>query len=201
MSDTFGKLDPALLLEASRVLNAAGEPYRNIAVVVSELAKDSVKAPGKADAKIRAAILCDAVALRLSGRAPGGYEAALKLLDEVDPSQSEDNGARALILRALANGQKYKSLSAGAAAARDLQTIAARIAEDLAQAIRAKPENLDFNRHFWAPDAPPQATPSGRPGDPEDDLRLVLERETVVQDVIPAYARTMAGRRDPGTRD
>ena len=95
--------DPKLLLEAARVFNAAGRDYKTIAEVVAELA---LEARDKADEpEVRAAIIGDAVALRLSGRISGGYQSALELVKDI--REDDDWDGRLHLLRAFANGQKY----------------------------------------------------------------------------------------------
>ena len=67
--------DPAMLIEVARVLNAAGELVGAVALVEAALQQVAT-----AEAAVQAAIIGDAVALHLSGRVPGGYQAALGLL-------------------------------------------------------------------------------------------------------------------------
>jgi hypothetical protein len=190
MTDAPQTQDPALLLEASRVFNAAGPSGRAIAEVVSDLA---VKAIDKSDPKTAAAILCDAAALRLSGRVRGGFDEALKLLDQVDPASSEDGGGRVDMLRALALGQKYRAMKEGKsdaeilALAPDLKDLAQKAREALASAFKKRPSLLENNRHFWDPNArdahlKPKGAAVG-PGlasvkdnrDKEDDLQMMFE--------------------------
>jgi hypothetical protein len=186
MSGADSHNDAGLLLEASRVFNAAGSKYRKIAEVVSDLA---VAAKDPADDNTRTAILCDAAALRLSGRVPGGYEAALKLLADAKPDKSEDNGARVFLLRAFAYGQKYKALARTPRSDRstEVNTILNGVLEDLRsnlqKAVDQRPSLAAANRHFWDKNA---SIRSGvRPdGDQEDDLEAAFEEHPELRTIM-----------------
>jgi hypothetical protein len=186
MSGADSHNDAGLLLEASRVFNAAGSKYRKIAEVVSDLA---VAAKDPADDNTRTAILCDAAALRLSGRVPGGYEAALKLLADAKPDKSEDDGARVFLLRAFAYGQKYKALARTPQSARsaEVNTIVNGVLEDLRsnlqKAVDQRPSLAAANRHFWDKDAPIRS--GVRPdGDQEDDLQAAFEEHPELRTIM-----------------
>lgn len=190
MTDAPQTQDPALLLEAARVFNAAGPNGRAIAEVVSDLA---VKAIDKSDPKTAAAILCDAAALRLSGRVRGGFDEALKLLDQADPASSEDGGGRVDMLRALALGQKYRAMKGGKsdaeiqALAPELKAVVDQAREALASAFRKRPSLLEANVHFWDSNARDAhlkskgaavasgAAPAKDNKDREDDLQMMFE--------------------------
>jgi hypothetical protein len=161
-------LDPSLLLEASRVMNAAGPDYANAAKLVSGWALKNVS---KADPETRAAIVGDAAALRL--RVPGSYEKALELLTDIDGKECPDDDGRLHVLRALANGQKYKALKRAGKAGRDeLDNLKKQIREDLAVAFKRDPTVKQDNRGYWVP---PSSTEEGAvTGDAEDDLREVF---------------------------
>jgi hypothetical protein len=155
MSDTRPPTsDPRLLLEAARVFNAAGRDYRAAAEVVAELA---LQARGDAEPQVRQAIIGDAAALRLSGRVPGGYQAALEYLKPIGDTETEDKEGRLHLLRALANGQKYKDTKE----ARD--KLRGEIIADLKIALSRNPRLRRALPHFWQPPAEGE--------DPEDDLR------------------------------
>lgn len=166
MSETRARLtDPRLLLEAARVFNAAGTDYKTIAEVVAESA---LQARDKADPTVRDAIIGDAVALRLSGRVPGGYRAALELLNEMGP----DADGRLHLLRALANGQKYKEARLAGKPKDDPELIALRrqIRDDLESAFSKNERLRVANQRFWQPAAVAPAA-----GDREDDLSDVYK--------------------------
>jgi hypothetical protein len=173
--------DPHLLVEAARVFNAAGADYRSAAELVAELALKAVQNFTSEDKKdrskleIRRAAYGDAAALRLSGRIPGGYREALKLLDEImgstDPDPDPDG--RLHLLRALARGQGYKELKSQNRGEAELQPLRDPIAEDLEIAFQHH-DNLfqkkdvlkNANRRFWQPE-PGQVD--------EDDLKAAYE--------------------------
>src|ERR1700744_2661024 len=104
-SEPVKSINPDLLLEASRVMNAAGAEYANAARLVSGWAVQSL---AKAAPLTRAAILGDAAALCL--RTPGHYDEALEKLQQIDTPDCPDPDGRLHMLRALANGQKYTAL-------------------------------------------------------------------------------------------
>jgi hypothetical protein len=151
MSDTrSATTDPQLLLEAARVFNAAGRDYRGAAEVVAELALQSKE---KAEPPVRQAIIGDAAALRLSGRVLGGYQAALELLEPI----GDDPDGRLHLLRALANGQKYKETPQEARG-----QLRDRIIADLKITLSRDPRLRRTISHFW------QSTLEGAV--PEEDL-------------------------------
>jgi hypothetical protein len=157
MSDTrSATTDPRLLLEAARVFNAAGRDYRTAAEVVAELA---LQARDNAEPQVRQAIIGDAAALRLSRRVPGGYQAALELLEPIGDAEEEDHEGRLHLLRALANGQKYKDATEARDQLRD------KIIADLRIALSRNPRLRRALPHFWQPPSLGE--------DPEDDLRAV----------------------------
>jgi hypothetical protein len=149
-----------LLLEAARVFNATGADYKTIAEVVAESA---LQARDKADPTLRDQIIGDAVALRLSGRVPGGYRAALGLLNEMGP----DADGRLHLLRALAEGQKYKEARLAGKPKDDPELVELRrqIREDLEYAFSKNERLRAANQRFWHP-APATLVA----GDREDDL-------------------------------
>jgi hypothetical protein len=155
--------DPKLLLEAARVFNAAGQDYKRIAEVVAQLA---LAARDKtADAPVRNAIIGDAAALRLSGRVDGGYQSALELLKDI----RDDSDGRLHLLRALANGQKYRDVKTGRLQDGTVVVdLSKQIREDLAFAFDRNEAMLAANRHFWQPDPADLAM-----ADREDDLAVV----------------------------
>jgi hypothetical protein len=139
-------LDPSLLLEASRVMNAAGPDYANAARQVSDWALKNIS---KADPETRAAIIGDAAALRL--RVPGHYAEALDLLTNIDSQQCPDPKGRLLMLRALANGQKYKALkSSGKASPDERSGLQKQIRDDLTIAFSRDDTLKRDNQGYWA---------------------------------------------------
>jgi hypothetical protein len=162
-------LDPDLLLEASRVMNAAGEEYANATRLVSDWALKSLPKAGPAT---RAAILGDAAALRL--RTPGHYDEALEKLQEIDNPQCPDPDGRLHMLRALANGQKYTALKEKNKTAQKpedktsesiLSQLRQQIREDLATAFQRDKTARRDNQGYWQP-------PTTAEGEiAEDDLR------------------------------
>jgi hypothetical protein len=175
--------EPRLLLEAARVFNAAGTDYKTIAEVVAESA---LLARDKADPTVRDAIIGDTVALRLSGRVPGGYRAALELLDQMGP----DADGRLHLLRALAEGQKYKEAQLGGKPKDDpeLAGLRRQIREDLEHAFSKNERLRAANQRFWQP-AP--ATPAT--GDREDDLWDVYNDDPDFQALVdPLRSLTFA---------
>jgi hypothetical protein len=180
MSDTrSATTDPKLLLEAARVFNAAGRDYRGAAEVVAELA---LQAKGAAEPRVQQAIIGDAAALRLAGRVPGGYRAALELLKSID----DDQDGRLHLLRALANGQKYKQTPQDARG-----PLRAKILADLKIAVDRNPELRRTLPHFWRPS--PAALVEG--ADPEDDLQAVyLDDPRSLEELIkPPAAGSSSG--------
>jgi hypothetical protein len=172
--------DPELLVEAARVFNAAGREYRTAAELVAEMAlkavqnlsSDDKKDPKKQ--KARRAAYGDAAALRLSGRVPGGYQAALGLLNAIiDTEKDPDPDGRLHLLRALAKGQSYKDLRSKDPHDPQLKDLRDQIHDDLAAAFqrhydlfKEKDQMKKANRHFWQPE-PGQVD--------EDDLKLAYE--------------------------
>jgi hypothetical protein len=166
-------LDPSLLLEASRVMNAAGPQYANATRLVSDWAVQNL---AKADPPTRAAILGDAAALRL--RTPGHYDDALEKLQEIDSPNCPDLDGRLHMLRALANGQKYTALKKKNETAQKpedrtpetaLIQLRQKIREDLAVAFKRDETAKRDNERYWKP-------PTTEKGDvAEDDLRQVYD--------------------------
>jgi hypothetical protein len=175
-------LDPDFLLEASRVMNAAGPEYSHATRLVSDWALQNL---AKADPPARAAILGDAAALRL--RTPGHYDDALEKLQEIDSPNCPDPDGRLHMLRALANGQKYTSLkrkNAKAQKAEDetpetaLIQLRQKIREDLAVAFQRDNTTKRDNKGYWKP-------PTTEKGDiAEDDLRQVYDDDPEFQKLV-----------------
>jgi hypothetical protein len=163
-----GTSDPRLLLEAARVFNAAGPDYRKVAEVVAELA---LQARDKAEPEIRRMIIGDGVALRLSGRVPGGYREALELLKAIGDKKDDDPDGRLHLLRALARGQMYRDeREAGKSEdAPALAELRADIRKDLEFAFAQDNTLRVENRLFWQ--AAPASLAEGC--DRQDDLRAV----------------------------
>jgi hypothetical protein len=137
-----------LLLEAARVFNAAGPDYRTVAAVVAERA---LKAIAKAEPDVHRAILGDAVALRLSDRVPGGYQASLELLKDIREVKEDDPEGRLHLLRALARGQMYLQERRAGKPASDaaLDTLRRQIRQDLTFAFAQNPALKAENAGFW----------------------------------------------------
>lgn len=181
--------DPKLLLEAARVFNAAGPDYRTVAEVVAEQA---LKAVAKAEPAVRQAILGDAVALRLSGRVPGGYQASLELLKDIRDVKEDDPAGRLHLLRAFARGQMYRKERADNPNKDDpaLTNLRAEIRKDLKFAFAQNAELKAENSGFW--DA------KGSPFPPADrDLEAVYKddpefRVLVCPKVPPAEQQSPA---------
>lgn len=181
MSD-IRSTDPQLLLEAARVFNAAGRDYRSAAEIVAELALQS---KDRAPLPVRQAIIGDAAALRLSGRVPGGYGAALELLSDIADTKEADPEGRLHLLRALANGQKYSDARRFGKSSQDpeLEAIRSQIRKDLAFAFQQNPALRTANRHFWQP--PP---PSMAEGSHEDDLWDVFQDDPEFRQLVSPAA-------------
>lgn len=156
--------DPRLLLEAARVFNAAGPDYRTVAEVVAEQALKAVAKAGPAE---RQAILGDAVALRLSGRVPGGYQASLELLKDIREVKGDDPRGRLHLLRALARGQKYQQ-DRNAVDYAALDALRRQIRQDLTFAFDQNPALKAENSGFWDAERSP-LPPADR------DLQVVWE--------------------------
>jgi hypothetical protein len=182
MSD-IRSTDPQLLLEAARVFNAAGRDYRSAAEIVAELALQS---KDKAPPPVRQAIIGDAAALRLSGRVLGGYSAALELLNGTADTKEADPEGRLHLLRALANGQKYKEARQSGKSSQDpeLQAIRSEIRKDLAFAFEQNPTLRSANRHFWQPPPPSMAAE----GCHEDDLWDVYQDDPEFRQLVSPAA-------------
>ena len=211
-------LDPNLLLEASRVMNAAGRDYVNATKLVSDWA---LKNQAKADPEIRSEIIGDAAALRL--RVPENYDSALELLADIDTPQCPDANGRLHLLRALANGQKYKaqkarrerlekeaskSLDSPEAAAQrqeridaitvELSNLPKHIRDDLAIAFKRDTTTKKDNQGYWKR----RSTDDGGPV--EDDLWDVFDADPEFRQLVelpaePATSGTSATAR--ATRD
>jgi hypothetical protein len=158
-ADMSPSKNPHLLLEAARVLNAAGPPYDSAAAAIAQAA---LQVRELADTDVRDAITGDVAALNLSGRLPGGYAEALKLLAPIDdPAKHADKDGRLHLLRALAKGQRYTALLqakakmpvASATIDADLEALKAEIRKDLETAFAKNPSLKEANRLFWDPDA------------------------------------------------
>ena len=198
-------LDPGLLLEASRVMNAAGPDYANAAKMVSDWA---LKNRAKADPEIRSEIIGDAAALRL--RVPGKHDSALELLGDIDSPQYPDPKGRLHVLRALANGQKYKSKKArlvrlardaalpdsseAAARQRQLDAIGAEldklkqsIRDDLAIAFKRDTTTKRDNQGYW------KRRSSDEGGVVEDDLWDVFDDDADFRKLVELPPEPAAG--------
>jgi hypothetical protein len=172
--------DPELLMEAARVFNAAGGPYAALAPTVNGLALSRLASGTPRNAAVRHAIVGDAAALRLSGRVPGGYQAALELLKDIPgsgPAEAEKDRRRLFLLRALARGQEYKALHLPP----DSPEAAARRGAVLQDLAAAGANWVRTARHFWEPR--PRS-----PGDaaPEDDLLAVRDADPTAFDATLA---------------
>ena len=148
----------------------------------------------KAAPPTRAAILGDAAALRL--RAPGQYDDALKLLQEIETPRCPDPDGRLHVLRALANGQKYTDLKRkGATSADDLGNLLWQIWEDLAIAFqRDKTANHD-NRVYWHP----PTTAEGEVA--EDDLHQAYLDDVELQKLVDASDQGGTSANQPTRHD
>jgi hypothetical protein len=181
-------IDPGLLLEASRVMNAAGPQYFKARDLVSDWALKNLPA---ASADVRAGVLGDAAALRLSGRVAGSYDAVLTLLADIDPAETKDRDGRLHLLRALANGQKYKAVKlTGKLSQLDRDTLLKQVRDDLAAAFKQDPTLREDNRSFWEPFDPtirsgiglPERDPTAVEG--EDDLREVFHDDAAFRSLV-----------------
>jgi hypothetical protein len=157
-----GGADPGLLIEAARVLYAAGRTTE--AIAFAELALQRVDT---AEPQVQEIIIGDCAALRLARRVPGGYRAALDLLNrylERPQPVDKDSSGRLHLLRALAKGQQWHALPADNPAR---QTLRQEILDDLRFAFTPNRQPLAWNSYFWDPNA--QRPPGRMPGDNEDD--------------------------------
>jgi len=176
-------LDPSLLLEASRVMNAAGPDYANAAKLVSDWALKNIS---KADPVTRAAIIGDAAALRLR---EGKYAEALGQLTDIDSQQCPDPDGRLRVLRALANGQKYKALKRSDKASPDeLSGLQKQIRDDLAIAFSRDATLKRDNQGYW--DELKRAEVGGF--GVEDDLEDVWRDDKEFQELVALPAATDA---------
>jgi hypothetical protein len=187
-------LDPNLLLEASRVMNAAGAEYANATRLTSDWALQNL---AKADPPTRAAILGDAAALRL--RTPNHYDDALEKLQQIDTPDCPDPNGRLHMLRALANGQKYTALKRKNGTAQKtedktpqttLDQLVQKIRDDLAVVFRRDKTAKHDNAGYWkqpgteTPDTKPLATETGDVV--EDDLRQVYDDDEKFRTLVDA---------------
>ena len=197
--------DPTLLLEASRIFNQAGEAYRPLAEIVSALALTVVD-KADVDADVRAAILCDAAALRLSGRVKDeiGWQSALALLDKISPTYNGSEFIRLHILLAFANGQQYRDLTkqSPATAIGDVQmrlrTLSEQIIGDLRIVFAHDKDLVRVSRHFWDPGAPLRSHIDGFAADQEDDWHALFSREAGFRDFIDEATGLQPAEADPG---
>jgi hypothetical protein len=177
---------PDLLLETARVLNAAGPNFETAAAA---MAAEALKVRDAAKPPIRDAITADGAALYLSGRLPGGYVEALKLLEPID--EPADSDGRLHLLHALALGQKYNAVQKPFVASKldkdpelkndpkglnkliqgntELANLTKQIKKDLAAALARNPSLKEENKCFWNPEDSKDCV------DEEDDLRLVFQ--------------------------
>lgn len=177
-------VDPDLLLEASRVMNAAGTKcttatstkYTTATRAVSDWAVRNVDNAGR---ETRAAILGDGAALSLR---QGKYDEALARLQKIGFMDYPDplDPARLYILRALANGQKYKDLKRKNNAQpkpekitseADFTQLRQSIRDDLTEALKCDKNAISDNKGYWQQHAAP-ATPTS---DVEDDLLMAFQ--------------------------
>jgi hypothetical protein len=95
------------------------------------------------------------------------------LLDGTADTKEADPEGRLHLLRALANGQKYKEArqSGKPGQDRELEAIRRQIRKDLAFAFEQNPTLRSANKHFWQP----TALSTVSEGDREDDLRAVFQ--------------------------
>jgi hypothetical protein len=170
---------PDLLLEAARVLNAAG--VADYEVAAAALIAEAVKLRDQADAKVRQAITADAAALYLSGRLPGGYMKALELLKPVGGDKADDEDGRMHLLRALARGQQYKAVKAGADTA-PADELRRDIRHDLKLAFDRIPNLKQENRWFWQP--PTRAESAAAAAGSEADLAEVYNDDPQFQELV-----------------
>jgi len=185
--------DPKLLLEAARVFNAAGRDYRAAAEVVSDLALHSAE---PVEPPVRQAIVGDAAALRLSGRVPGGYRATLDLLEGVADTKEADMEGRLHLLRALANGQKYKEARLSGKPSQDPELVKIRdqIRQDLKFAFDQDPSLRTTDQHFWQPPPPVSAAR----GYDEDDLWEVFQDDAEFRKLVNPAAEANVSTQPPG---
>lgn len=160
---------PDLLIEAARVMNAAGDRPTE-AASVAELARSKLATAANVDTDVKEAIIGDAAALRLSRRAPGGFESAIALLTEALKPAGADKSGRLHLLCALANGQKWHA-TADPAEKSNLKTA---IMEDLKAAIGPGKQRFSEIRPFWDMTVPRSL--HRMPGDNEDDLVGILDQ-------------------------
>ncbi len=138
--------DPDFLLEAARILNAAGTDYQVAAIAIAESAW---KVCEKAAPEVQDAIAGDAAALRLAGRLPGGYPSALEVLEtrvgvpgtgfdqaaSILKSTADVNASdaklRLFLLRALALGQQYREMKRSGKPVKDVAQLREHIKADL----------------------------------------------------------------------
>ncbi len=179
--------DPAFLMEAARVFNAAGLDYWGASAALAERAwQDSQK--GAVDADIADAIAGDAAALRLAGRLQGGYRGALAVLktrigDPIPvpadaPNNQADTRVRLYLLRALALGQQYKDQKRCGKSPGEMVNSRANILSDIRFVFDRRPGSAPLNEPFWMP---PRDVPTK---DREDDLAEVYADDTEFQKYV-----------------
>jgi hypothetical protein len=173
--------NPEFLLEAARVLNAAGTDYWGAAAAIAELAWKTCE---KAPQEVQDAIAGDAAALRLAERLPGGYQGALEVLktriddpgkgfdraasidkgateDKKDERSASDARLRLFGLRALALGQQYRDIRRKTGKpVKDMEQLREHIKADLQFVFKWRQEWMKENEYFW----------KLPPGEPEADL-------------------------------
>jgi hypothetical protein len=189
-------LDPGILMEASRVMNAAGTEFAAQAKFFSDLALQQKDATG-IDPATRAGIIGDAAALLL--RTPGNYNQALELLQETGTKTCPDPKGRLYILRALAGGQKFTAAAAADPAKirqvlqlppqkdKDddvklaLESLLAGIRNDLAAAFKIDPELRKLNQGYWNP-----GFCSGSDG-AQGDLQAVYEKDPDFRQLVKPH--------------
>jgi hypothetical protein len=192
--------DPALLLEAARVLNQAGPHYQTAAAALIQAA---LKVLDKASPEIADPIIGDASALYLSGRLPGGYQKALDLLRDIDDKNKHpDADGRLHLLRAFAMGQQYNDFSdrkskttdrqAQEKLEKELDELVKKINDDLNVAFKRSDGNLwQENQCAWRADPAEGCIPD------EDDLRLVYKERSSFKDWIDNWPKRRNGGLPP----
>jgi hypothetical protein len=175
--------DAGLLIEAARVFFA--DQRKTEAVVFAELSLAKLRDDAELlkNTELKQAIVGDAIVLRLGGWVPGGYKAALDLIQTflVDKAKAaakptgtataddlpDDAIGRMHVLRALANAQRYaKDTTLTDPVAKE--QVRVQVMQDLKFVVDLGKYSKDTLREFWRPATPAEQAAPER----HDDLAV-----------------------------
>lgn len=166
---------PDIMAEAARVLAANKEMDAAKNLLIQAVAGRESVAPD-----VRSRITFDAANLSLYDPPPGGYTRALDLLDEDTLKYDPKGGLH--ILRACANGQRYKHRE------EDLNEVGKarirqQVLDDLKHGLSVNEDNRAWVRFLWDPNAQGKSPPNA--SDRDDDLEPFFNVEAFRELIDP----------------